>query len=129
MIERRYPAGRRKPSDRRDADRRFDGRVSSDVRIRFLRAGKRSNEILRGLLADVSVSGIRILFEEPLRPGETLLVEVRDDEDRCFNLTAQVVWTEETDDGRHIVGCELCAALTDRQCKLLQKFTRSAASN
>ena len=129
MTDRRNPVPRRSVSNRRAEDRRFDERICSGVRVRFLRAGTSAGEVLHGELFDVSASGIRILFEESLRVSEKLLVEIRDEKYCCLSLTAQVVWVESTEDGRHRVGCELCVELSSKQYSLLKQLSDSLPSN
>jgi hypothetical protein len=68
------------------------------------------------------------VLDEPLRAGEKVLVEVRDHGGQCFNMTAETVWVEPMDDGRHQVGCELCVDLTDRQVRTLKTFAATPAN-
>lgn len=129
MIDRRSPAPRRAATDRRTEDRRSDNRLPSDARIRFLRAGPSADEVLHGELFDVSASGIRILLPQPLTADEKLLVEVRDAEKHCFNLTAKVVWNKPDPDGQHQVGCELLVDLSERQLELLKELAAAPRSH
>ena len=75
-----------------------------------------------GKLIDVSSAGIRFVFDERPQPAETVLIEARGENGHCFNLTAQVVWIESTDDDRFRVGCELRAELTESQRRLLEEI-------
>ena len=122
MNDRRLPKSRRDSTDRRIDDRRADVRYASQTCIRFLRAGHAGDQILHGKLIDVSSAGIRFLFDERPQPAETVLIEARGGNGHCFNLTAQVVWIESTDDDRFRVGCELRVELTDRQRRLLEEI-------
>jgi hypothetical protein len=116
-------------SDRRDfddrrqrTDRRRTQRHLLDAEIRFLRSGGVPNAILGGELLDVSATGLRLAIDEPLSDGEKLLIEVRDHDQVCFNLTAAVVWTETNDAGEQTVGCELCVDLSPRQYARLRQL-------
>ena len=122
MTNRRDPDPRRCLPDRRTADRRDSIREPSEARIRFLRAGTSTDEILAGELLDASVTGVRLLLEEQLLPTEKLLIEVRDGGNRCFNLTAEVVWSEPAGDHHYRVGCELCVELSAKQHALLNRL-------
>ena len=122
MNDRRRPKSRRDATDRRVVDRRADVRYLSQTGIRFLRAGNAGEQILHGKLLDVSSVGISFLLDERPQPSETLLVEARGENGHCFNLTAQVVWIESTDNDRFRVGCELRVELTDRRRRLLEEI-------
>ena len=126
MIDRRSPLHRREIPDRRIADRRDEPRDKFETEIRFLRAESSADEILHGELLDVSATGIRVLLDDPLELSDRILVEVRGPGNRCFNLTAQVIWLERHGDHRQLVGCELCVELTAKQRALLQKLSASA---
>lgn len=126
MSDRRDVQPRRQYSDRRKEDRRQSARHPSEVLVRFLRTGAPSESALQGQLTDVSRTGVRILLGQPLQPAEALLIEARDQEDHCFNLTAQVVWTETVREGTFRVGCELRVELTDRQYSALKQLARES---
>lgn len=117
MSERRQPPDRRAQSDRRDYLR-----VQTSGQVRFLRAGENADEVLAAELVDVSHTGVRIQSDDPLIPGERIVVEVRDEEKHCFNLSAQVVWVESEPFDKHCVGCELRVELSRRQFSLLQQL-------
>ena len=130
MIDRRIPVPRRQDTDRRVADRRNPRRQFSDAPIRFLRAATTTAEcVLEGELLDASSSGVRLLLGGRLEVGEKLLVEVRDGDRGCFNLTAEVVWCEPADDDRFEVGCNLCVDLSARQFDYLQRLSAREAAN
>ncbi len=130
MIDRRDTNPRRETTDRRSSDRREDPRVSPVGQIRFLRSGETVEAVLHGELLDVSQSGIQMLFDEELKDSEKLLIEVRDAEDRCFNLTAKVVWCESMEnDNRFRVGCELSIELTRTQYALLRRMSVRASAD
>ncbi|MEX1096611.1 MAG: PilZ domain-containing protein [Planctomycetales bacterium] len=126
MIDRRQPPPRRN-RERRDTDRRLEPRLPSAAQIRFLRAGTESDEALPGELAEVSSCGLRLVLDEPLSPGERMLVEVRDRDGGCFNLSAAVVWTDARAGGRWLVGCALSVELSDRRYALLSELVRNGA--
>lgn len=118
MTDRRQP-----PPDRRSqTDRRDYLRVQTAGRVRFLRAGDNPDDVLAAELVDVSHTGVRIQSDEPLIPGERIVVEIRDDESHCFNLSAQVVWVESEPFDRHCIGCELRVELSRRQFSVLQRL-------
>lgn len=121
MIDRRRQISRRRSSDRRE-----DLRESLATGIRFVRAGTPIREILRGEILDVSATGICLLLKDRLELADRMLVEVRGLEQRCFNLTAEVVWVERDPGGRYRTGCELRVPLTDKQQDMLQQFATAA---
>jgi hypothetical protein len=60
---------------------------------------------------------------------ECILIEIRDkQQERCLNLSAQVVWVEPDPQAVHSVGCELRKELTRKQLALLQQFVRKPAA-
>lgn len=118
MTDRRQPP----PERRTQSDRRDYLRVQTSGRIRFLRGGDNADEVLAAELVDVSHTGVRIQSDESLVPGERIVVEIRDEETHCFNLSAQVVWVESEPFDRHCVGCELRVELSRRQFSLLQRL-------
>jgi hypothetical protein len=122
MTNRRSSDSRRAKSERRVEDRRDEPRLQSRTGLRFLRAGTNSQEILHGELLDVSPIGVRLKLDEELLVTEKLLVEILDEENRCCNLTAAVIWSEKSDDQKFLTGCELSVELTKTQQKLLEKF-------
>ena len=128
MINRRISNPRRGPDKRRSADRREEPRNKLEAGVRFLRVGEPANEVLHGELLDASVGGFRILFDDYLLPTDRILVEVNCANERCFNVSAQVIWVEETQQGRQRVGCELSADLTPKQHKLLQQFATASTA-
>ena len=117
MINRRQPMERRTRAERRESPR-----VATTANIRFLRAGSTADEVLPAELLDVSHTGVSISLDRPLIRGECILVEVRDGEKNCFNLSAQVVWVESNPDDQHHVGCELRVELTRKQFVLLREL-------
>ena len=90
---------------RRQADRRTQPRTATETGIRVIRAGQQS-AILHGELLDASLSGLRMLFEEQLDVGDSLMVEVRTDE-RVFGFPVHVMWIETNADGRFLTGVDL----------------------
>ena len=122
MSDRRDSGARRYSADRRSTDRRSADRVAVEAGIRFLRAEHSAGQVLKGELSDVSATGVRILLEALLAVGEKVLIEVREDDERCFNMTAETVWVETLSDGRHQVGCELRVDLNARQLRTLKKL-------
>ena len=117
MSERRHPSERRLQLDRREASR-----INACTGIRFLRAGSVADNAVQAELLDVSHSGVRIALQQPLIRGENLLIEIRDTDGKCFNLSAQVVWVDNLLDTEHRVGCELRVALTRKQFCMLRNM-------
>ena len=126
MIERRNLNPRRQPDKRRSINRREKPRTKFEAEVRFLRVGDPANEVLHGELLDASVGGFRILFDDYLSPTDRILVEVTCANEHCFNLSAEVIWVEETQQGLQRVGCELSADLNPKQHKLLQQCATAA---
>jgi len=122
MTNRRSSDSRRADLERRIEDRRDEPRQQSQTGLRFLRAGTNSQEILAGELLDVSPIGVRLKLDSELLVTEKLLIEILDEDNRCCNLTATVIWSEKSEDQKYLTGCELSAELTRGQQKLLEKF-------
>ena len=117
MSQRRLPADRRNQSDRRDQPR-----MTLAAELRFLRSGPAAHEVLEAELCDVSATGVRLTLDADLNPGDTVLMELRGEQERCLNLAAQVVWIEPGIERRHQVGCELRLELTRGQQSFLREF-------
>lgn len=81
--------------------------------------------VLPGELLDVSLSGVRIIIDEPLATTESLLIEIREGDDLCLNLTARLVWCVPFDDTRFQAGCDLSADLSRSQLARLRQLTNS----
>lgn len=124
MIDRRNPSGRRHRQERRRAHRQ-----TTDVRIRFMRAGGVNGDVMYGELLDASRLGVRILLECQPAENEKLLIEVLANQDQCFNLTAEVVWSEPTGGSRFHVGCELCVELSAVQHATLKQMMAGLPPN
>jgi len=104
------------------SERRRHPRFTADVEINVIRANHAGSEPLAGVLVDYSQSGARVLLEQPLPTGERIAFKVGEGFDDCFTLSAKVVWTERTNDGRYQCGCALPIELTQRQMELLSQF-------
>ena len=122
MIDRRNLGDRRHGFDRRDRTRH-----PLTAELRFLRAGADPAQVLQGELLDVSATGIRISLDQQLKAGENLLVEMRGPDQRCLNLTAQVVWSEPAPEAGHRVGCELRMEMSRSQRNLLRTLIGETA--
>jgi len=120
MPDRRSSTPRRQSTDRRTGDRRLTDRMESSVNVRFLRSGSESRDVLQGELLDASRSGIQLLLDEQLHEAETMLIELWADQENCFNLSADVVWSVPAECDRYRVGCELRVDLSQRQFRLLK---------
>ena len=121
MINRRNPHTRRNPTTRRVSDRRDGDRIPAESAVRFLRSVNREREVLHGVLHDVSAQGMGISFDEELKIGETLLIEVRGEGSRCFNATARVVRIVGTDSNEF--GCEFCVEPSRHQIATLRELS------
>ncbi|GAB4138452.1 MAG: hypothetical protein Tsb009_06620 [Planctomycetaceae bacterium] len=123
MTGDRRSSHRRQSIERRVADRRDDERLPAETTIRFLRSSGNHREVLHGMLLDVSRYGLKIHFDEPLDIDETLLIEVRDEDNRCFNSTVRVRRVMQNVENGQDVGCEFCVALSTRQMETLKRLT------
>lgn len=118
MNSRRHSFDRRSRQERRESPR-----VPLSSSVRFLRAGTDVDDVLPAELVDVSHTGLRIDLDTPLFQGECILIEVRDSNQHCFNLSAQVVWVEHSPTSApHRVGCELRVELSRRQLMLMREL-------
>ena len=117
MIDRRNLGDRRHGFYRRDRSRH-----PLTAELRFLRAGADPAQVFTGELLDVSPTGIRISLDTQHEAGENLLVEMRGPDNRCLNLTAQVVWSTPAPEAGHRVGCELRMEMSRSQRNLLRTF-------
>lgn len=120
MSDRRSTIPRRKNTDRRTGDRRNTPRLDSSVNVRFLRSASHSRHVLEGELLDASRTGIQLLLDEELNPSETVLIELWGDMENCFNLSAEVIWSEVAEHERYRVGCELRVDLSAKQFRMLK---------
>ena len=119
MIDRRGVKPRRQQQDRRTSDRRESRRCSQSLSVRFLCASGDVDELLHGVLQNVSPLGMQLQLNRHIQPGERMLVEVLENGRTVFNLNAEAIWSESIADGAVLIGCELRPALTDRQHDLL----------
>ena len=118
MTDRRNPRGRRSGNERRGYQR-----IKVTTEVSLLRSGNASGrEPLNGILYDVSPNGIRILIDTPLSVGESLLVEVHNNDEHLLNSTTKVIWQEQESSGKYSTGCELCVLLTEKQEKTLKEI-------
>lgn len=84
-------------------DRRTEPRFIFSVPVR-LRPRDATRRTLRGFARDISRSGIGILAEVAMQPGELHCLTI----DHCeapLLLEAQVVWCQPAGDGWYMVGC------------------------
>ena len=125
MTNRRQLSRRTPKEPRRGLDRREEPQGACETGIRFLRDGSSPIDVLTGELLDASLTGARLLLNQELGSGDRILVEVRTENGACFNLTAQIVWTEPVENDRFRVGCELCVELSRKQLTALQEFATS----
>ncbi|MDA1017853.1 MAG: hypothetical protein O3A00_25775 [Planctomycetota bacterium] len=124
MSDRRNTQPRRKPSDRRELDRRDTPRQDAQVDIRFMRA-ELPGDILFGQLMQASPTGVQLMLDQELSVGERLLIEVRQ-HDACFNLTGTVKWSESASRAWFRVGCQLAIELNAKQHRTLKRILETA---
>ena len=119
MIDRRDVQPRRQQQDRRTGDRRESRRCLQSLSVRFMCASRDVDELVHGVLQNVSPLGMQLQLDRHVQPGERMLLEVLEDGRTIFNLNAEAIWSEPTSGGGFRIGCELRPALTDRQHDLL----------
>ena len=128
MTDRRLPPLRRftltkfKP-ERREDERRDSPRFSIHADVRFLRATADGPEVIDGEVLEASLTGMRVILDQPVRKNEQLLVEVNSEFNGGFNVTAQIMWVELDLNDRHIAGCEFCTILSLKQRAQLQRLS------
>lgn len=83
----------------RRAETRFP--FAAPVRLRPRDASRR---MVRGFSREISRSGLGLLAEAPLTPGELYCVTI-DHEGGPLLLEAQLVWCREVGDGWYLAGC------------------------
>ena len=132
MNDRRQPPLRRFTltrinPERREIERRDSPRFPVSAGVRFLRTAADFPEVIDGDVIEASLTGMRVVLERPVRKNEQLLVEVTSDFHGGFNITAQIMWVEETPEDYYIAGCEFCSILSLKQRAQLQRLAESAA--
>lgn len=131
MNDRRQPPLRRFTltrinPERREVERRDSPRFSASAAVRFLRATADGPEVIDGEVMDASLTGMRVILDQPIRKNEQLLVEVISDFHGSFNVTAQIMWFEQTPEDCYIAGCEFCTILSLKQRAQLQRLSEMA---
>ena len=131
MNDRRQPPLRRFTltrinPERREIERRDASRFPVSASVRFLRATADGPEVIDGDVLDASLTGMRVVLERTVRKNEQLLVEVSSDFHGGFNVTAQIMWVEETPEECFIAGCEFCTILSLKQRAQLQRLSEMA---
>lgn len=131
MNERRQPPLRRftftrMNPERRDTERRDSPRFPVTASVRFLRAAPDGPDVIDGDVMEASLTGMRVVLEQPVIKNEQLLVEVNSDFHGGFNVTAQIMWVEHTPEGCCIAGCEFCSILSLKQRAQLQRLAEMA---
>lgn len=114
--------------ERRDGERRGSPRFPVSASVRFLRPTEPLPEVIHGEVIEASLTGMRVVLEQPVRKGEQLLVEVSTELHGGFNITAQIMWVEQQDEGCHIAGCEFCTILSLKQRAQLQRLAELAVA-
>lgn len=131
MTDRRLPPLRRFTltrisPERREDERRDSPRFPISANVRFLRAAADGPEVIDGDVMEASLTGMRVVLDQPVRRNEQLLVEVSSDFHGGFNVTAQIMWVEATPEGCFIAGCEFCTMLSLKQRAQLQRLSEMA---
>ena len=131
MNDRRQPPLRRFTltrinPERREEERRESLRFPVSASVRFLRAADDGPEVIDGEVLEASLTGMRVVLDQAVRKNEQLLVEVASDFHGGFNVTAQIMWVEETPEECFIAGCEFCTILSLKQRAQLQRLSELA---
>ena len=131
MNERRQPPQRRFTfarlnPERRETERRDSPRFPVTAGVRFLRAADDGPDVIDGDVMEASLTGMRVILDQPVRKNEQLLVEVTSDFHGGFNVTAQIMWVESTPEEYYIAGCEFCSILSLKQRAQLQRLAEMA---
>ena len=131
MNDRRQPPLRRFTLTRINPERREDERRESPrfpvaASVRFLRATDDGPEVIDGDVMEASLTGMRVILDQPVRKNEQLLVEVSSEFHGGFNITAQIMWVEDTPEECFIAGCEFCTILSLKQRAQLQRLSEMA---
>lgn len=131
MNDRRQPPLRRFTltrinPERREDERRESPRFPVSASVRFLRATDDGPEVIDGDVMEASLTGMRVILDKPVRKNEQLLVEVSSDFHGGFNITAQIMWVEDTPEECFIAGCEFCTILSLEQRAQLQRLSEMA---
>lgn len=131
MNDRRQPPLRRFTltrinPERREEERRDSPRFPVSASVRFLRATADVPDVIDGDVMEASLTGMRVVLDQAVRRTEQLLVEVSSDFHGGFNVTAQIMWVEETPEGCFIAGCEFCTILSLKQRAQLQRLSEMA---
>ena len=59
----------------------------------------------RGTTRDFNETGARLVIQEPVRPGHSMVVHLKLEAQRVLSLLATVIWTKDADSGQtHEVG-------------------------
>lgn len=125
---RRFTLSRINP-ERREIERRDSPRFPVSACVRFLRANSDGPEVIDGEVIEASLTGMRVVLDQPVRKNEQLLVEVTSEFHGGFNVTAQIMWVEDTPEGCYIVGCEFCTILSLKQRAQLQRLSEMALAS
>ena len=124
---RRFTLSRINP-ERRENERRDSPRFPVSAAVRFLRATADGPEVVDGEVLEASLTGMRVVLNQPVRRNEQLLVEVTSDFHGGFSVTAQIMWVEETPEESYISGCEFCSILSLKQRAQLQRLSELACA-
>ena len=122
---RRFTLSRFNP-ERREVERRESPRFPVAAGVRFLRAAADGPEVIDGDVMEASLTGMRVVLDQPVRKNEQLMVEVSSDFHGGFNVTAQIMWVERTPEDCYIAGCEFCTILSLKQRAQLQRLSEMA---
>ena len=131
MNDRRTPPIRRFTltrfaPERREDERRESPRFPVFASVRFLRANDDAPNVIDGDVVEASLTGMRVELDQAVHKNEQLLVEVTSDFHGGFNVTAQIMWVEETPEECYIAGCEFCTILSLKQRAQLQRLAEES---
>lgn len=112
------------PSDR-DDNRRTSRRFQSSTEIRFGIFDGDASMLLNGCIADVSRTGLRILFDREVAIGRRVSLQFGDNE-QADTLEGNTIWCEQTAEDQFMVGCELHHKLGISEYIALCDFARIA---
>ena len=86
-------------------------------------------ELAGGEPAQVAIAPFYAAQSDSGGNNYSTLVEIRNENEECFNLSAEAVWCRAAGDDRHMVGFELASDLSYRQFGFLKKLAGQPPSN
>jgi hypothetical protein len=86
---------RRQPPQRLNPEHRESPRFPVAAGVRILRAAEDGSDVIDGDVMEASLTGMRVVLDQPVRKNEQLLVEVTSEFHGGVNVTAQIMWDRE----------------------------------